>query len=71
MQWAQRLQIDVHRTMREQVYRAYVSRASSGPVDNVPIIETILALRQEQAHLTGYSNAAEYLMANKVGFHAF
>ena len=28
-----------------------------------------MSLRQEQARLAGYSNAAEYLMSNKVSIH--
>jgi Zn-dependent oligopeptidase len=54
------------RSLREEVYRAYISKASSGDIDNGPVIEQIMALRQEQARLAGYSNAAEFLMANKV-----
>ncbi|EIE24270.1 oligopeptidase A [Coccomyxa subellipsoidea C-169] len=55
-----------NRTLREEVYRAYISRASSGAADNTPIIETMMALRQEQARLAGYTDAAEYFMANKM-----
>lgn len=48
------------------MYRAYISRASSGDTDNGPVIDAILALRQEQARLAGFNNAALYFMANKV-----
>ena len=48
------------------MYTAYETRASSGSTDNSPIVEKIISLRQEQAQLAGYSNAAEYLMSNKV-----
>jgi|AntAceMinimDraft_12_1070368.scaffolds.fasta_scaffold241924_1 oligopeptidase A len=56
------------RTLREKVYRAYLSRASEfsqtstaaeGKGDNAPLIETILALRREKALLLGYASFAE------------
>ena len=37
-----------------------------GDSDNGPVIESILALRHEQAQLVGYPNFAEYSMASKV-----
>lgn len=55
------------RELREEVYRAFLTRASSGETNNAPIIESILALRQEQAKLLGYANYAEVSMASKVG----
>ena len=54
------------RTLRQDVYTAYETRASSGSTSNSPVVEQIMSLRQEQARLAGYSNAAEYLMSNKV-----
>ena len=48
-----------NRALREEVYRAYVSRASSGDLDNTAIIDQILKLRFEKAKLLGYSNYAE------------
>ena len=54
------------RTLRQEVYTAYETRASSGSTNNSPVVEQIMSLRQEQARLAGYSNAAEYLMSNKV-----
>lgn len=48
-----------NRTLREEVYRAYVSRASSGDLDNTAIIDQILKLRLEKAKLLGYNNYAE------------
>ncbi len=57
------------RTLRQDVYTAYETRASSGSTNNSPVVEQIMSLRQEQARLAGYSNAAEYLMSNKVSIH--
>ena len=48
-----------NRTLREEVYRAYVTRASSGDLDNTPIIDQILQLRLEKAKLLGYNNHGE------------
>ncbi|KAL2531963.1 putative cytosolic oligopeptidase A [Abeliophyllum distichum] len=54
------------RTLREEVYLAYVNRASSGDLDNTAIIDQILKLRLEKAKLLGYSNYAEVSMATKM-----
>ncbi|XP_043711337.1 probable cytosolic oligopeptidase A isoform X3 [Telopea speciosissima] len=54
------------RLLREEVYRAYISRASSGDLDNTPIIDQILKLRLEKAKLLGYNNYAEVSMAMKM-----
>lgn len=48
------------------MYRAYVTRASDGELDNEPIINKVLALRQEKARLLGFNNHAELSMASKV-----
>ncbi|KAI3451847.1 hypothetical protein Pfo_008512 [Paulownia fortunei] len=55
-----------NRTLREEVYRVYVSRASSGDLDNTAIIDQILKLRLEKAKLLGYNNYAEVSMATKM-----
>lgn len=55
-----------NRVLREEVYRAYVSRASSGDLDNTPIIDQILKLRLAKAKLLGYKNYAEVSMAMKM-----
>ena len=54
------------RALREEMYRTYVTRASSGASDNTPLIERTLALRAEQARLLGYPNYAEVSLARKV-----
>ncbi|KAJ8769341.1 hypothetical protein K2173_002545 [Erythroxylum novogranatense] len=51
---------------REEVYRAYITRASSGDLDNTQIIDEILRLRLEKAKLLGYRNYAEVSMATKM-----
>jgi oligopeptidase A len=59
------------RALREEMYRANITRASSGEKDNSPIIEKVLSLKQEKAHLLGYDNFAEVSMASKVSFAPF
>jgi oligopeptidase A len=54
------------RGLREQLYRAYVTRASSGELDNAPLIERILALRREAAALLGYPSYAALSLASKM-----
>jgi len=57
--------------LREQLYRAYVTRASelspSGKqFDNGPLMAEILKLRHELAQLLGFANYAEYSIATKM-----
>lgn len=56
-----------NRALREEMYRAYVARASAGEGDNAPIIDKVLGLRQEKAKLLGYDTFADLSMASKVG----
>jgi oligopeptidase A len=52
--------------LREKLYRAFVSRASSGDLDNRPLIEKILSLRQQKARLLGFDTFAELSLARKM-----
>jgi len=54
------------RDLREQVYRALITRASEGELDNTPLIRRILELRREQASMLGYANYAELSLASKM-----
>lgn len=59
------------RALREQVYTAYVTRASeqgplAGRFDNTQLINDILNLRQEEAQLLGYANYAEVSLVPKM-----
>jgi oligopeptidase A len=62
------LQYSRRRDLREQVYKAHVSRASGGDGEdgNGPVIERILALRLEQAQRLGYTSWAEVSLAAKM-----
>ncbi len=53
-------------SIRETMYKAYVSRASEGELDNTPVIDEILALRQEMAALLGFDSYADYSLADKM-----
>ncbi|MDH5327509.1 MAG: oligopeptidase A [Gammaproteobacteria bacterium] len=59
------------RELRQQIYKAYVTRASdqgpnAGQFDNSRIMQQILELRTQKAHLLGYANYAELSLATKM-----
>ena len=54
------------REIRETLYKAYVSRASKGEINNQGLIEEILLLRNKQAHRLKYKNWAEVSLASKM-----
>jgi oligopeptidase A len=54
------------RDLREKLYRAFITRASSGEWDNNPLIERILSLRQELAQILGYQTYAEISLVRKM-----
>ncbi len=70
MQYAQ------DRSLREEMYRAYTTRASAGAqapaggdaasLDNTPIIDELLALRSEEAQLLGYETFADVSLVPKM-----
>ncbi len=58
-----------NRDLREQLYRAYVTRASEfgkPELDNTPLIGSILRLRREAAELLGFKSYAEVSLAAKM-----
>ncbi|TKY69988.1 Organellar oligopeptidase A [Spatholobus suberectus] len=55
-----------NRSLREEIYCAYITRASTGDLDNTEIIDQILKLRLEKAKLLNYNNYAEVSMATKM-----
>jgi oligopeptidase A len=60
-----------NRALREEMYRAYTTRASdqgpqAGQFDNSQLMNDILALRQEEAKLLGFDNYAQYSLATKM-----
>lgn len=55
-----------NRELREQLYRAYVTRASSGEHDNTPLLQRILQIKSEMAKILGYNSHAEKSLASKM-----
>lgn len=55
-----------NRALREKLYRAYVTRASEGDLDNAPIIARTLELKREMAKLLGYETFAELSLSTKM-----
>ncbi|MBD2339448.1 M3 family metallopeptidase [Calothrix sp. FACHB-156] len=60
------MQHSTRQDLREQLYKAFISRAASGELDNNPLIDRILELRQELAGLLGFNNFAELSLASKM-----
>ena len=54
------LQYADNRALREKVYTAYTSLASSGEYNNLPVIDKILKVRAKKAKLLGFDNFGEY-----------
>ena len=58
-----------HRALREQIYRAYVTRASefgTPDLDNTDLINQIVSLRREDATMLGFASYAEESLATKM-----
>jgi len=64
------MQYGEDRSLREALYRAYVTRASElapdPSLDNGPIIDETLALRAEEAELLGYASFADVSLVPKM-----
>jgi oligopeptidase A len=54
------------RALREEIYRAYATRATSGKWNNSPLIKETLALRFELAQLLGFDSYADLSLATKM-----
>ena len=56
-----------NRTLREQIYRAYLSRGNNGnEYDNNQIVADMARLRYEKARLLGYDSYAHYVTSNEM-----
>ncbi|MEC4985890.1 MAG: M3 family metallopeptidase [Oscillatoria sp. PMC 1068.18] len=60
------MQHSKNRDLREQLYRAFISRAAEGEWNNNQLIKRILQLRQEKAEILGFSSYAELSLARKM-----
>ncbi len=55
------------RALRERMFKAYSSRGNNGNEnDNKELIMKMMALRIEKAHLLGYDNPAQMILADKM-----
>jgi oligopeptidase A len=60
-----------NRSLRREVYEAYVTRASetgpcAGQWDNTPVIAEVLSLRHRLAQLLGFDNYVEYALCTRM-----
>ena len=53
-------------SLRERIWRAFNTRASSGEHDNAPLILSILALRREKAALLGKRDFADLVLEDRM-----
>ncbi len=60
------MQHSTRRDLRQKLYKAHITRASEGDLDNNPLIVRILELRQELADLLGFGSYAELSLASKM-----
>jgi oligopeptidase A len=60
------LQHSHRRDLRETLYRAYITRAADGDLDNRPLIDRILEQRQQQAALLGFDHYAALSLTRKM-----
>jgi oligopeptidase A len=60
------MQHSQRRDLREQLYKAFVSRAAAGDYDNLGNIDRILGLRREMSNILGFNNFAELSLASKM-----
>lgn len=54
------------RDLRQQLYLAFVTRATTAELDNAPLVREILDLRQEMAEILGYNTYAEFSLSQKM-----
>ncbi|KAH9128996.1 hypothetical protein AeMF1_000913 [Aphanomyces euteiches] len=55
----------INRKFRQRFHKVYVTKCSSGPLDNRPIMQEILDLRHERAQILGFNSYAELSLATK------
>ncbi|NES02821.1 MAG: M3 family metallopeptidase [Okeania sp. SIO2F4] len=60
------MQHSKQRELREKLYKAFISRADSGDLNNYPLIERILELRQQKTEILGFNSYAELSLASKM-----
>ncbi|KXJ28508.1 organellar oligopeptidase A, chloroplastic/mitochondrial [Exaiptasia diaphana] len=64
------MQYSENRKLRQQMYKSYITRASSGETDNSDIIEEIRQLRKEKSSLLGFKDYASLSLESKMAGRA-
>ncbi|KAI9911061.1 hypothetical protein PsorP6_009315 [Peronosclerospora sorghi] len=64
--YVQFMKYSANRSMRETLYRAYATRASSGSLANEGIINELLEIRRDMAKLLGFHSYAEMSLSKKM-----
>jgi oligopeptidase A len=54
------------RSIREKLYRAYMTRAAGGELDNRELVLRILELRREKAKLLGFGHFADLVLVDRM-----
>lgn len=60
------MQHSTQRDLREKLFKAYITRASSGELDNHKLINKTLKLRKEMATLLGFANFSDLSLDSKM-----
>lgn len=55
-----------NRSLREQIYRAFSTRATQGEHDNRPILKRILELRRKKANLLRFRHFADFILEDRM-----
>ena len=58
------------RDLREKMYRAFISKASDGQLDNTDVAREIISLRIEKSRLLGFDTFAELSLSRKMATDA-
>ncbi len=64
------MQHSKRRDLREKMYRAFISKASDGQLDNTDVAREIIALRIEKSKLLGFDTFAELSLSRKMATDA-
>ncbi len=60
------MQHALRRDLREKLYRAFITRASAGTLDNMPVIRRSLELSREKANMLGYETYADMSLTRRM-----
>ena len=60
------MQYSQKRELREKMFRVYSSRCFGGEFDNQAIVNRMVKLRLEKAHLFGYENYAQFVLEERM-----